>query len=272
MFKKKPKNFKSSSSASSVAPSSSSGSSSLSSQEGQAGQASQVDPAGQERAEVTFQVTPNPASLKFLLKTPQGLPLTSKNLQFNSAMEAQISPLVSKIFGFPWTHSILLGKDFITVSKEDWVEWDVLAQPLADLIAEHLNEGLPVLLNEKEREAIYRSSMSTSTHAQGDGQGDGQGGRSAVAIQQEKIQEVDPRTLSPVARDIKAFLDEKVRPAVAMDGGDVIFHKYEKNIVYIYMQGACVGCPSSTMTLKGGIETHLRELFPEVKEVVALNN
>ena len=222
--------------------------------------------------DVTFQATPNPASMKFLFEAPQGqYPSPFQNLQFNSAIESQISPLASKIFGFPWTHSILLGKDFITVNKENWVEWDVLAQPLADLIAEHLNKNLPLLLTEEEIKSLQRGKQGPGP--QGENlQGAAETTSSPTPRGPGSIQEVDPDTLSHIAKKIKAFLDEKVRPAVAMDGGDVVFHKYEKNIVYIYMQGACVGCPSSTMTLKGGIETHLKELFPEVKEVVALNN
>ena len=216
--------------------------------------------------EVTFQATPNPASLKFLLKTSHSQPfvLVPENRQFNSAIEAQISPLASKIFGFPWVHSILLGKDFIAINKEDWVEWDVLAQPLADLIAEHIKRGEAILLSETEIEEQMSLHSSSSRSTDNTDNTD--------RTEKENIQEVDPETLTPKARKIKDFIDEKVRPAVAMDGGDVIFHKYEKNIVYIYMQGACVGCPSSTMTLKTGIESHLQQLFPEIKEVIAVNN
>lgn len=181
-----------------------------------------------ENITVTLEPTPNPQSMKFLVNQE----IAPETAAFNSSNEAFRSPLASKIFGFPWTDGIYIGKDYVTVTKQDWVEWDVLAEPLSGLIKEHIETGETVLMPES----------------------------------QDTASEED----SPIVAQIKEILDREIRPAVAMDGGDIAFNKYENNIVYIHMQGACAGCPSSSYTLKVGIEGRLREAIPEIKEVVAL--
>ncbi len=180
--------------------------------------------------QVLVEETPNPASLKFVVSDS----ISPETMQFETAAEAGRSPLVSKIFGFPWTASVYLGNDFVTVTKEDWVEWEPLAQPLANMIRDHLNRGEPVWIEENSAD-----------------------------------NEMDPND-PPVVQQIKQILYQEIRPAVAMDGGDVVFHRYEDGVVYIQMRGACAGCPGSTMTLKMGIEGRLREAIPEVIEVVSV--
>lgn len=180
--------------------------------------------------QVMFESTPNPASLKFIVNRP----ISQENIYFRSLNEAKRSPLSAKIFGFPWTASVYLGSNFVTITKEDWVEWDALSQPLANLIREHISRGEPILVE-----------------------------------LEEEISESDPND-PPVVQKIKQILYNEIRPAVAMDGGNVLFHKFEDGIVYIQMQGACAGCPGSTMTLKMGIEGRLREAVPEVVEVVSV--
>lgn len=178
---------------------------------------------------VTFEPTPNPATMKFHLHRQ----VTEEGFDCPSSQEAERSPLASKIFGFPWTSSVYVGPNFITVTKQDWVDWDLLAHPLSSLIQEHLNNNEPVVVE-------------------------------FIAAPED-----DPND-SPLVRNIKSILNREIRPVVALDGGDIVFHKYEKPILYVHMKGACSGCPSSAVTLKQGIETRMRELFPEIEEVVAI--
>lgn len=179
---------------------------------------------------VTFEPTPNPATMKF--KFPQTL--LDVSVDIPNAQEADKSPLASKIFGFPWTSGVFLGPDFVSVTKQDWVDWDVLAEPLAGLISEHLDRG----------EALYvELTNATNDNDEND---------------------------SLIVKQIKQILNRDIRPVVALDGGDVAFAKYENHILYLQMKGACSGCPSSQATLKEGIEVRIKELLPEVKEVVSL--
>lgn len=180
--------------------------------------------------QVTYEATPNPATLKFTLsqrviETPH---------DFSSAQEAHSSPLASKLFGFPWTSAVFIGPDFVTVTKQDWVDWDVLAEPLAGLIREHLERGEPIYVD--------------------------------MPAQMNDENEND----SDIVKQIKRILNAEIRPVVALDGGDIVFADYKEGILSIHMKGACAGCPSSTATLKEGIETRMKELLPEIKEVVSI--
>lgn len=186
----------------------------------------------QDQVQVQFETTPNPATMKFNLSVQ----ILSQGLDFPTAQDAENSPLASKLFGFPWTSGVYVGPNFVSVTKQDWVEWDILAEPLAGLIREHLEAGLPIHI---EREVISGSNAEDSFD-------------------------------SPIVKEIKIILNRDIRPAVAMDGGDIVFAKYEDQILYIHMRGSCAGCPSSTATLKEGIEVRFKELLPEIKEVVAI--
>ena len=179
--------------------------------------------------EVFYEATPNPQSMKFNVSAQ----IANETISFDDPLKAQRSPLALKLFGFPWTSSILLGPNFITLTKQDWVEWSQLADPLCELIKEHLENGEAVL-NE---------------------------------LPEESVSTVDPND-TPTVQNIKKLLDTEIRPAVAMDGGDIRFHKFEKGILYLEMQGACSGCPSSMITLKEGIETRLKREIPELLEVL----
>lgn len=186
--------------------------------------------------QVFYEATPNPQSLKFMVTAV----IAEESVNFTSVAETARSPLAKKIFSFPWAAGVFVGPNFVTVTKQDWVEWEILADPLAELIKEHLTSGESVLL--------------AKTNA-------GDAGASAGE---------DDENDSPVVRQIKTILRNEIRPAVAMDGGDIVFEKYEEGRVYLQMQGACSGCPSSSMTLKEGIETRLKQAIPEVTEVVAV--
>jgi Fe-S cluster biogenesis protein NfuA len=181
---------------------------------------------------ISTETTPNPATLKFKINSA----VTTQSMNFTNVRETECSPLASKIFGFPWASGVFIGPDFVTVTKQDWVDWQILAEPLAGLIAEHFESGLPVFVD-----------LPTVTD-------------------DDSIQASD----SDEVRTIKTVLQNEIRPMVNLDGGDVAFVKYESNVVYLQMKGACSGCPSSTATLKLGIEVRLKEAVPAIIEVVSI--
>ncbi len=178
---------------------------------------------------VTFEPTPNPATMKFNFNQK----ISDQSFDFPNVEASEKSPLAAKIFGFPWTAAVYLGEDFVTVTKQDWVDWDILATPLAGLLGEHIESGLPVMI---KLEASLDESL----------------------------------TDSDVVKQIKRILQNEIKPVVALDGGDIVFSKYEDHILYLRMQGSCAGCPSSQATLKDGIEVRMKELIPEIKEVVSV--
>ena len=179
---------------------------------------------------VFYEATPNPHSMKFIVTAM----IADESVNITSAGEATRSPLAQKILGFPWASGVFIGPHFVTVTKQDWVDWDIIAEPLSELIKEHLQTGGVVLL----------PAVDTAND------------------------EVDGDT--PVIRQIKTILRDEIRPAVAMDGGDIAFDRYEGGRLYLQMQGACSGCPSSAITLKEGIEVRMREAIPEIQEVIAV--
>ena len=142
-------------------------------------------------------------------------------------------PLASKIFQVEGVVAVFLGTDFITVTKSEEMDWDHIKSAILGSIMEHYQSGEPAMTEE----------------ATGSGHATHSGEDSGIIVQ------------------IKDLLDTRVRPAVAQDGGDIVFHGFESGIVYLHMQGACAGCPSSTLTLKMGIENLLRHYIPEVLEV-----
>lgn len=175
--------------------------------------------------------TPNPATLKFL---PGQSVLGTGTADFPSAESAESSPLAMRIFAVDGVTGVFLGSDFVTVTKADGIEWDHIKPALLGAVMEHFQSGQP---------AIEGEGAPASGHADHDGPD------------------------SAIVGQIKELLDTRVRPAVAQDGGDITFHGFERGVVYLHMQGACAGCPSSTLTLKMGIENLLRHYIPEVTEV-----
>ncbi len=174
--------------------------------------------------------TPNPATLKFL---PGRVVMERGTADFDAADKAARSPLAESLFRIEGVARIFLGSDFITVTKTDARDWPVLKPQILGLIMEHFSTNRPVILAE------------TTDTAAGESTGDD----------------------DEIVTQIKELLDTRVRPAVAQDGGDIVFHSFEDGIVYLHMQGSCSGCPSSTATLKMGIENMLRHYVPEVVEV-----
>ena len=173
--------------------------------------------------------TPNPATLKFL---PGREVVTSGSVDFASAEGAGRSPLAERLFKVDGIERVFLGQDFITITKSPAKDWSVLKPALLGVIMEHFVSGQPVLL-------VDGAGVAAATDDEDD----------------------------EVVAQIKELLETRVRPAVAQDGGDIIFHSFEDGVVYLHMQGSCSGCPSSTATLKMGIENMLRHYVPEVVEV-----
>ncbi len=180
--------------------------------------------------------TPDPATLKFL---PGHEVAGATTADFPDPAVAGRSPLAERLFAIDGIAGVFLGADFVTVTKAADKEWYLLKPAVLGVIMEHFTAGRPVLL------------------------ADASGGASGP---EEKTSEED----SEVVAQIKELLDTRVRPAVAQDGGDIIFHAFEEGVVFLTMQGACAGCPSSTATLKMGIENMLRHYIPEVQEVRAV--
>ena len=178
---------------------------------------------------IQTEATPNPATLKFLPGRPV---MASGTANFPTPEDAAASPLASRLYGIEGVDGVFFGADFITVTKADGSTWDRLKPPLLGAIMEHFAAGAP----------LFVDGATVSGHAASD--------------------EDDE-----VVAQIKELLDTRVRPAVAQDGGDILFHGFERGVVYLHMQGACSGCPSSTATLKAGIENMLRHYIPEVMEV-----
>jgi len=177
--------------------------------------------------------TPNPATLKFL---PGRTVMESGTANFPERGAAARSPLAERLFQLPEVNGVFLGADFITVTKTEGSEWHRLKPAVLAAVMEHFTAGRPVII--------------------GDPQAAGPG---APSDEDDEI-----------VAQIKELLETRVRPAVAMDGGDITFEDFEDGIVYLHMQGACSGCPSSTATLKAGIENMLRHYIPEVVEVRAV--
>ena len=175
--------------------------------------------------------TPNPATLKFLPGNPV---METGTANFAAPDEASHSPLAESLFATEGVIGVFLGADFITVTKSGDKEWDVMKPLILGAIMEHFQSG----------RLVIEADAADTTVADGDDD--------EVVVQ------------------IRELIDTRVRPAVAQDGGDIVYKGFEDGIVYLHMQGACAGCPSSTATLKHGIENMLRHYVPEVQEVRAV--
>ncbi len=176
---------------------------------------------------IQTETTPNPATLKFL---PGCDVMTRGTANFTGPEEAAKSPLALRLFGIDGVTGVFLGSDFVTVTKMPTRDWEVMKPFVLSAIMDHFTSGDSVVADE-------------ASAAGGEAE-DGE-----------------------IVAQIKELLETRVRPAVAQDGGDIVFRGFEDGIVYLHMQGACSGCPSSTATLKHGIENMLKYYVPEVQEV-----
>lgn len=174
--------------------------------------------------------TPNPNSVKWVLGRP--LVEGGAGAHFENPVDETVSPLAARLFAVDGVVGVFVAANFVTVTKREEADWAELAQGVVDAIKTFVAEDEPTFGPD------YRAPS------------EGPGGE--------------------VADRIRSILEMEVRPAVAQDGGDIIFAGYRDGVVEVYLQGSCSGCPSSTMTLKMGIEERLRQEIPEVREVVAL--
>ena len=173
--------------------------------------------------------TPNPATLKFL----PGREVMKRGVaEFTTAADADASPLARRVFAVDGVTGVFFGTDFITVTKAAGEDWYALKPAVLGAIMEHYLSGDPVLEPQAQ-------------------------------VEEEGASDEDDE----IVKQIRELIDTRVRPAVAQDGGDIIFRGFERGVVYLHMRGACSGCPSSTITLKNGIENLLRYYVPEVVEV-----
>ncbi len=180
---------------------------------------------------ISAQITPNPNTLKFVVDR---LLLDYGSVDFPTVEKAATSPLVSTLFALQGVVGVLVGTNFVSITKSNLVDWTTLAEPIISTLQGQIEDG-GVLID---------SSLLDSPQSSG----------SDTEIEQK----------------IKTILDNEIRPAVAMDGGDILFHSYKDGVVMLHLQGACSACPSSTLTLKMGIENRLREDIPEIVDVVQI--
>ena len=184
---------------------------------------------------IQTEATPNPATLKFL---PGRIVMGAGTLDLRDSDEAARSPLAQRLFGVSGVSGVFLGSDFITVTKSDG-EWPHLKPAILGAIMEHFMSGAPVLAENSTADLDEEGEFFAP----------------------EDAETVDT---------IKDLLETRIRPAVAGDGGDITFRGYRDGTVYLVMKGACSGCPSSTATLKHGIQNLLRHFLPEIREVEAV--
>jgi Fe-S cluster biogenesis protein NfuA len=163
------------------------------------------------------------------LKFLPGQVVAPSTFEFKSRAESGNSPLAQRLFGIAGVENVFLGRDFVSISKASNTDWSMLKPMVLAALMEHFSTGQPIVLN--------------------------------VTQEQDNSQD------SEIVSQIKELIETRVRPAVMMDGGDIVFDSFENGIVHLRMRGACAGCPSSTMTLKSGIENMLRHYVPEVTEV-----
>ena len=182
---------------------------------------------------IQTETTPNPATLKFLPGRPV---MTEGTLDMRDVRAAEASPLARALFSVGGVAGVFFGSDFVSVTKSEADDWQHLKPAILGAIMEHFMTGAPLL---------------EGAAAQGHGASD------------EFFAPEDADTVSA----IKELIETRVRPAVAGDGGDIVFRGFEKGVVYLQMKGACSGCPSSTATLKHGIQNLLRHFLPDVQSV-----
>ena len=174
--------------------------------------------------------TPNPNSIKWVLGSP--IVEGIGGAYFEQAPAEDVSPLAARLFSVDGVVGVFFASNFATVTKRDDIDWNEIAQPIVDAIRGCLEAGGPAL--------------------------------GPAYVPPERVDE------DGVVGRIREILEREIRPAVAMDGGDIVFGSYRDGVVELYMQGSCQGCPSSTATLKMGIEARLRDEIPEIVEVVAI--
>jgi Fe-S cluster biogenesis protein NfuA len=181
---------------------------------------------------ISLEFTPNPNTLKYAVNR-ELISRGAVNFLEESDAKAR-SPLAARLFSLGGIGGVMIGKDFVTITKTEEGDWDAVHKQASQAIETHLTAG----------EAVVTDMGGPEHKSQSEN--------------------------SELVEKIQAILDNEIRPAVAMDGGDITFDRYEAGVVHLHLQGSCAGCPSATMTLKAGIENRLKQEFPEIQEVVSI--
>jgi len=190
--------------------------------------------------------TPNPKVMKFVANRAV---ILGDSVEFMNIDEAKNSPLAVKLFHFPFVKEVFIARNFVSLTKYDAMEWDDVVMEVREFIREYIAEG-GVVVHETEKIQEHENRKAPT----------------------ETVEPINQKELGEVETRIVDILDEFVKPAVESDGGNIRFMSYEEGTVSVLLQGACSGCPSSTVTLKQGIESLLKKMLPTlVKEVVAIN-
>ncbi len=190
------------------------------------------------------EMTPNPSTMKFVAN--KYLLLTGESVEFTSASDAKgFSPLAEELFKFPFVHGVFMASNFVTITKSDNIPWDFITMELREFIKSWIADGKDILIQMPAPKPTAEATDETPK-------------KIYAASEYDDV--------------IRNLLDEYVKPAVETDGGAIEFRGFDQGVVTVLLKGSCAGCPSSTATLKGGIENLLKQHLPEVTEVVAENN
>lgn len=197
------------------------------------------------------EMTPNPNTMKFV--SNRWLVLNGKSYEFLATQRiGSPSPLAEKLFNFPFVNGVFISANYVTITKSDAIEWQDIMMELRDFISGFMNTEGTIAITQEHLDAETKT--------------------------EEKNAEGNSTTLSTTGAELTDFeikivgiLEEYIKPAVENDGGAIEFDSYVDGVVKVILKGSCSGCPSSTVTLKHGIESLLKSMLPEVKEVVALN-
>ena len=181
---------------------------------------------------IETEITPNPETLKFIVGNEY---IFQTNIEIKNEKEAKRFKFSKDFFELKGVQRIFIGENFVSVTKEKDVTWNYLKTKVLTFMLDYISSNKIIIEKEVIKKILKKNKKNK------------------------------------ISIDIEKIIDEKVRPAVARDGGDIIFENFDKGIVYLTLRGACAGCPSSTATLKQGIENLLKHYFPEVKEIRALN-
>lgn len=194
--------------------------------------------------------TPNPATMKFVAS--EFLVKNGQSFEYTSMEEAGDSPLAARLFSFPFVTGVFISVNFITLTKNDLVEWQDVFGELREYITNYILTGHPIFNDEVD---VAKSEPKQETP-------------NPLEEMTAEAQSATPK--NEMEEKIVNILEEYVRPAVESDGGAIEFHSYDAGKLTVVLKGACSGCPSSTMTLKNGIQGLFDQMLPEVKDVVAL--
>ena len=181
---------------------------------------------------IETEITPNPETLKFIVGNEY---IFQTNIEIKNEKEAKRFKFSKDFFELKGVQRIFIGENFVSVTKEKDVTWNYLKTKVLTFMLDYISSNKIIIEKQIIKKLLKKNKKNK------------------------------------ISSDIEKIIDEKVRPAVARDGGDIIFENFDKGVVYLTLKGACAGCPSSTATLKQGIENLLKHYFPEVKEIRALN-